>query len=219
MIVQLPAAPGVKPLIHRATLLAALALALALALPLAAAAPANGPATRPLTCATPVKKGDTAAALKQRYGTQVRAMKIHAAEGEMVDGMALWPNDPRRRIDVFFSEGPGKQVETIRITGEKSAWRIGGLGIGSNLDAVLKANGRPVRIGGFGWDYGGGVDPRGGKLAKWPGGCRIGLVMDIGPEVRDPPDNVLGDGVTMGSNSQALRAARPVVTKVFISWE
>lgn len=199
-------------MIHRAILLAALAL------PLAAAAPAKGPATRPLSCAVPVQKGDTAASLKKRHGIHARAMKIHAAEGEMVDGIALWPGDPARRIDVFLSETPGRQVETIRITGDKSRWRIGGLGIGSNLDAVLKANGRPVRVGGFGWDYGGGVDPRGGKLAKWPGGCRIGLVMDIGPDVANPPDNVMGDGVSMGSNSQALRAARPVVTKVFISW-
>lgn len=199
-------------MIHRAILLAVLAM------PLAAAAPPKGPVTRPLTCAVPVRQGDTAISLKKRYGNDARAMKIHAAEGEMVDGMALWPDNPARRIDVFFSEDPGRRVEMIRITGKRSSWRLGELGIGSNLDAVLKANGRPVRVGGFGWDYGGGVDPRGGKLAKWPGGCRVGLVMDIGQEVRDPPANVFGDGVSMGSNSQALRAARPVVTKVFISW-
>lgn len=197
---------------HRPILLAALAL------PLLAAAPAKGPANRALTCSVPVKPGDTAAALKKRYGNQARPMRIHAAEGEMVDGMALWPGDPARRIDVFFSETPGKRVETIRITGKGSRWRIGGLGVGSNLDAVLKANGRPVRVGGFGWDYGGGVDPRGGKLARWPGGCRIGVVMDVGPGVTNPPDAVFGDGVEMASGSQSLRAARPVVTKVFISW-
>jgi uncharacterized cupredoxin-like copper-binding protein len=94
----------VKPLIHRAILLAALAL------PLAAAAPAKAPSSRPLTCTSPVQKGDTAASLKKRYGTQARAMKIHAAEGEMVDGMALWPGDAARRIDVFFSDNPGKRV-------------------------------------------------------------------------------------------------------------
>lgn len=185
-----------------------------IALPLLGAAPP----VRTMTCAVPVKKGDTAASLKARYGAQAKLMKIHAAEGEMVNGMALWPNDPARRIDVFFAEVPGRKVETIRLTGTRSAWRIGGLGIGSRLDAVVKANGRPVRVGGFGWDYGGGVDPRGGKLANWPGGCRLGLVMDIGPEVTNPPDNVMGDGLEMGSNSQALQAARPVVTKIFVSW-
>lgn len=207
---------AVHPMIRPA--LIAPAMALAALLSSFAAAPAKAPPIRPMTCAVPVQKGDTSASLKQRYGAQARSMKIHGAEGEMVDGMALWPNDPARRIDVFFADAPGKRVDTIRIAEANSAWRIGGLGIGSRLDAVVKANGRPVRVGGFGWDYGGGVDARGGKLERWPGGCRIGLVMDVGPEVRDPPDNVFGDGVSMGSNSQALQAARPRVVKIFVSW-
>lgn len=190
----------------------------AAALPLLAAAPAKPPTTRPMTCAVPVKKGDTAASLKQRLGAQAKAMKVHAAEGEMVDGMVLWPNDPAREIDVFFEEGPRKRVETIRITEPESVWRIGGLGLGSRLDAVVRANGRPVRVGGFSWDYGGGVDPRGGKLAKWPGGCRIGVVMDVDPNLVEVPDQVIGEGVTMGSNDGPLKAARPIVTKIFISW-
>jgi hypothetical protein len=187
-------------------------------LPLLAAASAYAPPTRQLTCALPVKKGDTAASLKQRFGVQAKAMKIHAAEGEMVSGMALWPNDPARRIDVFFEDTPRKRVETIRLTDPRSRWRIGGLGVGSRLDAVLRANGRPVQIGGFGWDYGGGVDPRGGKLAKWPGGCRIGLVMDVGRDVANVPDGISGDGLVLRADDPRLKAARPEVTKIFISW-
>jgi hypothetical protein len=190
----------------------------AAALPLLAASPATAPGIRPLTCAVPVKKGDTAASLKQRYGAQARLMKIDGAEGEMLSGMALWPNDPARRIDVFFEDTPRKRVETIRLTDPRSRWRIGGLGVGSRLDAVLRANGRPVQIGGFGWDYGGGVDPRGGKLAKWPGGCRIGLVMDVGRNVADVPDGISGDGLVLRHDDQRLKAARPEVTKIFISW-
>ncbi len=190
----------------------------AAAVPLLAATPAKTPLARSLTCTLPVKKGDTAATLKQRYGGQARLMKIHAAEGEMVNGMTLWPNDPARRIDVFFEDTPRKRVETIRLTDPRSRWRIGGLGVGSRLDAVLRANGRPVRIGGFGWDYGGGVDPRGGKLAKWPGGCRIGLVMDVGRDVREVPDGISGDGPVLNSDDPRLKAARPEVTKIFISW-
>ena len=140
------------------------------------------------------------------------------AEGEMADGMALWPNDPKRRIDIFFEERPPNFVESIRITDPRSRWRIGGLGVGSRLDAVLRANGRPVEIGGFGWDYGGGVDPRGGKLARWPGGCRIGLVMDVGRDVSEVPDGIQGDGLVLRADDPRLKAARPEVTKIFISW-
>lgn len=187
-------------------------------LPLAAMLIGAASPTRPLTCVSPVKRDDTARTLKARYGAAAKAMKIHAAEGEMVDGMALWPNDPARRIDVFFSENPRKRVETIRITGTRSRWRIGGLGPGSRLADIVRVNGRPVQVGGFGWDYGGGVDPRGGKLAKWPGGCQVSLVMDVGPGVANAPDSVLGDGVMLHSDNAALKAARPVVTKVFVSW-
>lgn len=190
----------------------------AAALPLLAASPASAPGIRPLTCAVPVKKGDTAASLKHRYGAQARLMTIDGAEGEMLSGMALWPNDPARRIDVFFEDSPRKRVETIRLTDPRSRWRIAGLGVGSRLDAVLRANGRPVQIGGFGWDYGGGVDPRGGKLAKWPGGCRIGLVMDVGRDVVDVPDGISGDGLVLRHDDPRLKAARPEVTKIFISW-
>lgn len=188
------------------------------ALPLLAASPAKAPPTRDLTCAVPVKRDDTAASLKKRHGAQAVTMSIHAAEGEMVDGMALWPNDPKRRIDIFFEERPPNFVETIRITGDKSAWRIGGFGIGSRLDAVVRANRRAVRVGGFGWDYGGGVDARGGRLTRWPGGCRISVVMDVGPDVNSPPEKVFGDGITMGSNDALLKSVRPVVTTIFVSW-
>ncbi|MEQ1499224.1 MAG: hypothetical protein ABL914_11225 [Novosphingobium sp.] len=197
-------------------------LALA-ALILPGGVPARAPASRslapkPMTCAVPVGRGDTAASLKARFGAQAKLMKIHAAEGEMVSGMALWPGDPARRIDVFFDESSRKRVETIRITEPKSRWRIGGLGLGSRLDAVLRANGKAVQIGGFGWDYGGGVDPRGGKLAHWQGGCHIGLVMDVGHDVTNPPEGIYGDGLILNAKDPRLKLARPEVTKIYISW-
>ncbi|MFM5949803.1 MAG: hypothetical protein ACKOPM_11340 [Novosphingobium sp.] len=191
---------------------AAIAALLALSLG-GAAAPAPV-----LTCASPVRKGDSAATLKARFGKAARVMKIHAAEGEMVDGLALWSNDPKRRIDVFFDDGPMKRIATLRITGAKSAWRIGGLGIGATLPQVVAANGRAVTVGGFGWDYGGGVDPRGGKLAKWPGGCRIGLTMDVGPDVTNPPEGISGDGILLNSGDPRLKAARPRVTHIYVNW-
>ena len=58
------------------------------ALPLLAATPVKAPPLRALSCAVPVKHGDTAASLIKRFGSQAKAMPIHAAEGEMADGMA-----------------------------------------------------------------------------------------------------------------------------------
>lgn len=187
------------------------AIAVLLALPLiGAAAPA-----RVMTCATPVRQGDTYASLKARYGAQARLTKIHAAEGEMVNGMALWPSDPRRRIDVFFADGPVRKVDMIRINQEKSVWKLGGIGIGSPLASVVAVNGRAVSVSGFGWDYGGAVDPKGGKLERMPGGCRLGLTLDVD---ENAPPGVFGDGVNLGSGSALLKRARPRVVQMFISW-
>ncbi len=186
----------------------------ALALPLIGAAPP----VKPLTCASPVMKGDTAASLKKRYGASAKTMRLHVAEGEMATGMALWPNDPKRRIEVFFEDRPNKRVETVRVDRKGSVWRLGGVGVGSKLAEVVQANGGPINVGGFGWDYGGGVDARGGRLAKWPGGCRIGLVMDVGPDVRKAPAEVFGDGVQLGSDSPILQKAKPRVTSIILSW-
>lgn len=197
----------------RATLNRSILLTL-LALPLLGAAPA----LKPLTCASPVMKGDTVASLKKRYGTNARTMRLHVAEGEMTTGMALWPNDPKRRVEVFFSESPGKRVETVRVDRKGSVWRLGGVGVGSKLAVVVAVNGGPVNVGGFGWDYGGGVDARGGRLAKWPGGCRIALVMDVGPEVNNAPDGVFGEGIQLDSSSAMLQNAQPRVTKIFLTW-
>lgn len=184
----------------------------------AAALVGAAPAVRPLTCASPVLKTDSAASLKKRFGANARVMKIHVAEGEMERGLALWPDDPRRRIDVFFDDPAMRKIGTIRIIGVGSVWRIGQLGIGSRLGQVVAANGRAVSVSGFGWDYGGGVNAEGGRLARWPGGCRIGLTMDIGPDVSEPSNSVMGDGIMLRSTDPQLKAVRPRVTKIFIDW-
>ncbi len=185
-----------------------------LALPLLGAAPA----LKPLTCTSPVMKGDTAASLKKRYGANARTMRLHVAEGDTAIGMALWPTDPKRRIEVFFEDGGAKRVETARIDDRRSVWRLGGIGVGAKLADVVAVNRGPINVGGFGWDYGGGVDARGGRLSKWPGGCRIGMVMDVGPDVRNPPEGVMGEGIQLDSRSAVLQKAKPRVTKIFLSW-
>ena len=180
-------------------------------------APAAGPdPLPPFACTGPFAADTDEAALIRTFGrANVVFRSVPAAEGEMVDGMALWPGDPKRRIDVFFADRPGRKVDMIRINEDASLWRIAGLGIGSPLARVVSVNGRAISVSGFGWDYGGSVDPKGGKLERLSGGCRLGLTMDVGS---DAPDGVYGDGVTLGSDSALLKRAKPRVTTMFISW-
>lgn len=171
-----------------------------------------------LTCLSPVKPSDTSATLRQRYGAQAVAMDVPGGEGQIVRALVLWPRDKARRLEVFFDDAAMRKLSSALIRSRGSRWRIAGLGVGSPLEAVVRANGRAVKVGGFGWDYGGGVDRRGGRLEHLPGGCAVGLTMDIGEDVIDAPNTLLGDGVQIDSNDPQLRAVHPWVTDLYVSW-
>jgi hypothetical protein len=179
------------------------------------AAPA---APQALTCSSPVKPTDTARTLRQRYGAQAVAMDVPGGEGQIVRALVLWPRDKARRLEVFFDDDAMRKLGSVLIRSRGSRWRIARLGVGSSLAEVVRANGRAVKVGGFGWDYGGGVDRLGGKLTRLPGGCAVGLTMDIGEGVTNPPDGIFGDGVQLPSGDPRLRAARPYVTDIYVSW-
>lgn len=187
----------------------------ALAVPLLAAAPK--PAGQALTCSSPVKPGESAAAIKARFGSQARAMTVNGPEGTEFKALVLWPNDKRRRIEVLFGDEDSRMRKAValRVQEDLSRWRSGGVGIGSTLQEVVRANGRSVNVSGFGWDYGGAVDTRDGKLQHLPGGCSLGLVMS---ESAGAPDGVFGDGVNLNSNDAKLKAARPHVVQMTLFW-
>jgi hypothetical protein len=193
-------------------------LALLLGAPALSAPAPRSAKPQVLTCFAPVAKTDTGASLKRRYGAQAVAMDVPGGEGQMVRALVLWPRDKARRLEVFFDDGPMRQLSSVLIRSKGSRWRVAGLGVGATLAEVVRANGGPVTVGGFGWDYGGGVDRRGGKLARLPGGCAVGLTMDIGEGITNPPQGIFGDGVQLPSSDPRLRAARPYVTDIYVSW-
>jgi hypothetical protein len=95
-----------------------------------------------------------------------------------------------------------------------------GIHIGSALAEVEKLNGKPFKLSGFDWDYGGHVrDWQGGALAKLqPGGCIVAVEF-VHPE--DAPEEnlakVTGD-MDVLSDSADLRAVEPYVGLLLISY-
>src|SRR5262249_27637053 len=75
--------------------------------------------------------------------------------------------EPEKRITMF--EDAGGKVTEISLHGDTSTWYIAhGISIGTKLSALVKANGRPLRVHGFGSSEKSGqiVDWQGGALAK-----------------------------------------------------
>lgn len=171
---------------------------------------------RDLTCSDPVRAGDTAASLKSRYGAEAREETLGGAEGSEFPGLALWPDDPSRRLEVFFREDGAPTVSSVRL-GEGSHWRVGGLAVGDPLSRVREAHGAPFTFLGFGWDYGGYVgDLAGGRLETLPGGCAPTMRLDALGPIDDSLD-ASGD-VEVGSDTPGLAAANVRLIELGISF-
>jgi hypothetical protein len=169
------------------------------------------------TCASPVDRFDTAATLKRRFGAQAVVRTVPGPEGTEFQALVLYPRDPKWRLEVLFDdEALAGRVSSVLLRGERSLWRVAGLRLGDGLRKVEAANGRAFQVGGFEWDYGGYVqDWKGGALSKR--GCRIGMRMGLPGEGALIADGILGE-VELQSNDSRVRAARPIVTELSISW-
>ena len=66
-------------------------------------------------------------------------------------GVVLWPNDPKRRVEVVFADEGRRSVSFAQLMGT-AAWRVAGLAVGDPLGQVLEANGRPFELWGLSWD-------------------------------------------------------------------
>jgi hypothetical protein len=172
--------------------------------------------TTELTCSDPVGPRDTAASLQERYGDQARAETLHGPEGIEFPGLVLWPDDPARRIEVVFAEEGQRTVSSVDLSG-MSAFRVAGLAIGDPLARANAANGKPFKLWGFSWDYGGYVsDLEGGKLAALPGGCRV--VMRVDPhEDAEVPDALVGE-VELSSDDPRLEAAGVTIEELSLAF-
>jgi hypothetical protein len=186
----------------------------------AAAAPAK-PEAAPaaaseLTCSDPVRATDTLASLQQRFGDRARTETLYGAEGIEFPGLVLWPDDPGRRIEVAFIEDGQRTVSSVGLS-SRSKWRVAGLAIGDPLARAEEANGKPFKLWGFSWDYGGyASDLGGGTLAALPGGCRV--VLRLGSrEGGEVPDALIGE-VELSSDDPRLEAAGVAIEELSLAF-
>ena len=201
------------------TALAALALSLAGALPSFGADP--GPRNLVLACAGPFAKDGDAATLLRLFGADnVRTQNVDGPEGSTIRATVVYPDIPRKRLEVTWWDDTGlRRPSAIRVGAETSDWTLAGLAVGAPLAAIAKANRKPFKISGFGWDYGGRVTSwQGGTIPTAIGnGCTPQIGLSLSPEAPQP-NRLMGDGVVLSSSDKTLAAARPVIVEIGIGY-
>lgn len=171
-----------------------------------------------ITCNWPVSQFDSARDVLRRFGRQARMADIGIGEGETERGVVLYPNDPRRRIEILFW-GPARHApSSVRFSGEGALWTVWGIRLGDRLESVRQRNGRAFTLQQFGADYGGTLQSlEGGSLE--PGqrlDCAPWMVFASAADAQYP-ESLTGDG-TISSDHPDMGKARARVEILGLSF-
>ncbi|MFT3809310.1 MAG: hypothetical protein QM698_05280 [Micropepsaceae bacterium] len=181
----------------------------------------------PLTCGDPVGWDATEADLVAKFGKEnVVFGDLGGPEGEEMPGTRVNGGDTARRLEIVWEDEAARaRPSFIRVfsgwdeaTGREviPVWIApGGLKAGQTVAEVEALNGKPFRLSGFGWDYG-------GMVQSWEDGAlataqpRCDLEVFFNPRA-DFAESVTGD-TTVSSDDPALRASDPVVMMFTITY-
>lgn len=158
----------------------------------------------------PVERGMTLAGFKSLLldgKTKAVYEDLLGGEGSTIPGAILFKGTDREIQVVFNPDGDEKEILEVRIVGK--GWKIpGGLNRGVGLETVEKANEKPYKVAGFGWDYGGYADFSGGKLEGK-------ISVRFKPGTKEYPDTLAGDHL-IASDDAALKKNKPVVEELSV---
>jgi hypothetical protein len=118
---------------------------------------------------------------------------VEASDGNKVPASVLFANDPKRRLEVWWSNPAGRSdIHLIVISGQSTWTAPGSMRLGQTLDQVEKLNHKPFKLKGFDKDHIAIVtDWDGGALATLAGGCNPGLSLRADPKASASPISAL----------------------------
>ena len=167
----------------------------------------------------PVTAASTRQSLAKQIGADnVRPSEIPIGEGETLKGLLVYPGTANE-LQIIWKDAGGTPASIVlygaQDGGETGKWRTReGLGIGSPLGEVERANDRAFRLYGFGWDYG-------GRTAGWSGGkLNEAMYMDFRPtaDLGKAAEAVMGDA-EFSSGHPVMQQLKPVVRRIAIEFK
>jgi hypothetical protein len=145
---------------------------------------------------------------------------VEAADGTKVPASILFPNDPKRRLEVWWSDPTHRSDIHLIVVGGQSTWTApGGLRLGQTLELVEKINHKPFKLKGFDKDRIATLsDWDGGALATLPGDCNAGLSLRADTKASAEKIGALSADKEYSSSDPAIRATKPTITEILIGY-
>ena len=177
-------------------------------------------ASRAIACTGAFGKDSSHLKLATRFDSRnVAFTEVEGPEGSKLMASVLFPNDPKRRLEVLWQNEASRSDTHLIVVNGQSTWTAPkGLRLGLALAALEKLNGKPFKLSGFDQPNGGSVgDWQGGALDKLPGGCRLGI--RLVPDAKAPEaarNDVLGNEFM--SNDPKMRAVRPIIAEILLGY-
>jgi hypothetical protein len=193
--------------------------------PLQAPAPvAHRPAPTPanvVACAGVFAKDSTHLKIAVKYDSRnITYGQVDGPEGSKIPGSILFPNDPKRRLEVLWANEAARSEPSVIAINGKSQWSAPkGMKLGLPIAALEKANGKPFKLSGFdkdgftsvaGWD--------GGALSNLPGGCKMGIRLRANAKAPEDVRKAVTGDKELSSNDGDVKAVKPTVIEILIGY-
>ena len=204
---------------RKAWISAALALALAL-LPGPLWAQQRAPTTV-VACSGTFAKDSSHPKLATFFDSKnITFTDVEASDGSKVPASVLFPDDPKRRLEVWWSNITArKDIYLIVIAGESTWTAPGGLRLDQTLEQVEKLNHKPFKLKGFDKDRIATVsDWDGGELAAVAGDCRPSVSLRADAKASTEEIGAISADKEYGSSDPAIRATKPTVSEILIGY-
>jgi hypothetical protein len=145
--------------------------------------------------------------------------QVDGPEGSKIPGSILFPNDPRRRLEVLWDQEASRSGTSVIAINGKSQWSAPkGIKLGLSLAALEKVNGRPFKISAFDKEGNAGVNGwESGALSSIPGGCKMGMRLAADPKSTPEARSAAADKEYLSSD-EAVRALKPTVVEILIGY-
>jgi hypothetical protein len=172
-----------------------------------------------IACSGPFAQDSGMLALAMVFGDGNVTFTQEKVQDSDVGATIVYPKDPRRRLEVWWSNPNRTGLFLIDIAG-KSIWTgPEGLHLGLTLPELEKRNHKPFKLKGFDKDGVATVsDWDGGTLAALPGGCKASVNFHADAKTAQDAASSISADHEYSSSDEAVRAAKLSVSEILIGY-